>query len=273
MPSSNIGNLQAGSLSLSLSEQQGLFGIFFYLGTATLPILAVQLLTVRTKMAQFPESEFGTVLVTSGNGLVGSHMVDAFVADRIFEHVIGSQHRQRQYQNPKATYRFCNIVDPAQITAVVDEIRPQVIVHTVSPGAFAPPRLQRQVNYSATKQLLEKARRSRWVQAFVYTSTIEAVVLKAGLKSKQETEEEAVLNDLKSKNSPYAKTKGAADALVLSFNTGRTQTNIGNSDGHFQNILLTTSLRLGALYGERDETTIRELLKLVNTCGARVQLF
>ena len=226
----------------------------------------------RWKMAESADEAFGTVLVTGGNGIVGSHVVDAFIADGAFKRIVATQHRQNQYQNSKATYRVCDITDHLQVTALLEEVQPQVIVHTVSPGPFATPQAQRRVNYIATKQLLEAALQNRWVEVFVYTSSIEAVVLKSGFNSKPETEEEAVLNDLKTGTSAYARTKGAADALVLSFSTGTTQTNIKNSPGHFQNALLTCSLRIGGLYGERDQKTIGNLLKLVNTIGARFQI-
>ncbi|KAF4633338.1 hypothetical protein G7Y89_g4784 [Cudoniella acicularis] len=222
-------------------------------------------------MTDTTDTKLGTVLVTGGNGIVGSHVVDAFLTDGTFTRVVATQHRNQQYQNPKAHYLVCDITDAVQVTDLLNEVQPQVIVHTVSPGPFAPPKAQHRVNYIATKQLLETAYQSNWVQAFVYTSSVEAVVL-SGIKSKQETEEDAVLNDLTSGPSAYARTKGATDALVLSFNTPVSHTNVKNPDVKFQNTLLTSSLRIGALYGERDETTIAKLLKLVNTFGARVQV-
>ncbi|KAF2478408.1 NAD(P)-binding protein [Lindgomyces ingoldianus] len=157
------------------------------------------------------QNTLGTILVTGGNGVVGSRVVDAVPAD-------------------------CRPVAPSKI--------------------------QHHANYLATKQILEAARQHHSIRAVVYKSSVEAVVLGPGFNRQPQTEEEATLNGLKSGTSAYARTIGTADAL----------THFENCDGNYQGMLLTTCLRIGVLYGERDEKTTAEILKLVNTFGARVQI-
>ncbi len=154
---------------------------------------------------------------------------------------------------------------------LLEEIQPTLIIHTVSPQAFAAPDLQHKVNYLATKDLVEQAKAHPVVQALIFTSSIEAVVLKSSLSKKPQTEEETTLNSLNSKAaiSAYGRTKGAADALVLAANTG-SQNDDKASD--YSGRLLTTTLRVGALYGERDLKTIWEMVKVVNTTATRIQI-
>jgi sterol-4alpha-carboxylate 3-dehydrogenase (decarboxylating) len=125
------------------------------------------------------------------------------------------------------------------------------------------------VNYTATKELVEQAKQYPTVQAFVYTSSVEATVLRSARSGKPETEEGCTVNSLSSSGAinPYGRTKGAADSLVLAANTGRSAPSPSHSGK-----LLTTSLRVGGLYGERDLKTIWEMLKVINTNATRFQI-
>ncbi|KAF2875748.1 C-3 sterol dehydrogenase/C-4 decarboxylase-like protein [Massariosphaeria phaeospora] len=215
----------------------------------------------------------GTVLVTGGAGIVGSHVIDALMKESHCERVVATYHRQKKHQDacPGVDYHVCNILDTSAVADLLDKTRPRVIIHTISPGPSAPADVQHQVNYVATKELLELALNHPDVEAFVYTSSVEAVVLGSGLNEVPVTENNAQLNSLNSFTglSAYGRTKGAADQLVLSANT---RGNILNQGDGYRGHLRTTTLRVGGLYGERDLKTIHEMIKCVNTIATRIQI-
>lgn len=163
----------------------------------------------------------GKVLVTGGGGFLGSHIVEAFVAEPECAQVVATYRQQRpnQHTDPETTYYVCNLSDREQVAALLHHTNPDIIIHTVMPGAFALPDVSYRINYLLTKHLLELAKQHLTVRGFIYTSSTEAVGLASGFNSKPENEEEAVLCTLKLGSNPYARIKGAADALVLVTNT------------------------------------------------------
>jgi len=142
-----------------------------------------------------------------------------------------------------------------------------VIVHTVMSGSFAPANVQYRVNYQSTQYLLELARKHSTVRAFVFTSSAEAVGLASGFNTKPETEDEAILCTMKTATNPYARTKGAADALALAFNSRDK-----SQDKSYEGQLLTTVLRLPGIYGPRDKMISERFYKMANTTDTRFQL-
>lgn len=223
---------------------------------------------------QSPEDKFlGTVLVTGGAGIVGSYVVEDLVKHQACGQVIATYHSKKAHQHscPGVEYHVCDITNPTELRRLLDATRPAVVIHTVSPGPFAPSEVQHRVNYTATKELVEQVKAHPTVQALVYTSSVQAVVLRPGRSSEAQTEADAILNTLDSGTaiSSYGSTKGAADALVLAANTGRYSPSASSS---YKGRLLTTTLRVGGLYGERDLKTMWEMLKCVNTSATRFQI-
>lgn len=212
------------------------------------------------------------VLVTGGNGIVGSHVVEALLADGSFSRVVATHHRNREHQQANAVYHTCDVTSISQVKTLLDNVNPAVIIHTVSPGPFAPAKLQYHVNFLATRQIVELSKQHPSIRALIYTSSVEAVDVGSTSDARPKTENEAVLNELRSGTSAYARTKGAADGLVLCSNAPpHLQANEGACKD-YQGTLLTACLRIGGLYGERDEKTTMQLLRLANTFAARVQI-
>jgi sterol-4alpha-carboxylate 3-dehydrogenase (decarboxylating) len=211
----------------------------------------------------------GTVLVTGGAGLLGSQVVEAFAAETSCEQVVATyrQHKPDQIAHPGVTYHVCDFSSREAIADLLEKADPDIIVHTIFPGAFAPRKTQYRVNYESTKHLLELARQHSKVRTFIYASSAEAVGLRSGFNTRPETEEEAVLCTLDSGPNWYARTKGAADALVLASNHREPISNEG-----YGGYLLTTSLRFPGIYGPRDKMITGNFYSLINTPATRIQL-
>lgn len=219
----------------------------------------------------------GTVLVTGGAGIVGSFVVEELAQHTACQRVVATYHSKKanQHHCSGVEYRVIDITSAGETQSLLDEINPDVIVHTVSPGPFALAEIQHKVNFMATKELIRQAKAHPTVQAFVYTSSVEAIALGQSNRSKSPclTEEESILNALDSSSAidAYGQTKGAADALVLGENTGRITPSTGELRT-YTGELRTITLRIASLYGERDLKTMWEMLKCVNTPATRFQI-
>ncbi|KAF2656258.1 C-3 sterol dehydrogenase/C-4 decarboxylase-like protein [Lophiostoma macrostomum CBS 122681] len=205
----------------------------------------------------------GPIFVTGGAGFLGSTIVEALLSDRSFNPVISSVEPQlaSNRQVPGAIYRDCDVSKADKLNALLDEIKPRVILHTIGPGFFSPPEAHYRVTYDLSKQLVAIAKKHPSVQALVYTCTAEVVDLHPSLNDHPLKEEEATLHSLHSGPNTYSRTKAATDVLALT-----------NTTGNFSNQLLTAVLRTTGLYGPRDRLTIVELLKCVNTPKTQYQL-
>lgn len=224
---------------------------------------------------QTGEPSFGPILVFGGCGYLGCHIVEALHADGKFSSIVAASRNPTRFCIEDASYEICDITNRAQVEKLLDEARPQVIIHSVAPNSNAPEEIQYKVNYLATKTLLECARSHTTVQALVYTSSARAIFNMSDTLSEPLTEEKAILHNLTSGGAPYERTKGATDALVQAMNTGddRESPFSGlSTQSDFQGLLLTTVIRVPALYGRRDLRTSGEILKRLNTSATRVQL-
>ncbi|KAF2478394.1 C-3 sterol dehydrogenase/C-4 decarboxylase-like protein [Lindgomyces ingoldianus] len=211
---------------------------------------------------------WGTILVTGGGGFLGSHIVEAFAAMPKVHQVImtGRNRKKSRKYIPKVKFELCDITDFDKTKEILARFQPKVIIHTISPGPFATKEIQLEVNYAATKHLLEAAKQDAGVQAFIYTSSIEACSSALGHISSPLREDEARVNNLKSKDYWYCRTKGAADTLVREANSPKP-----NGAKDWGDYLLTVCLRTPGLYGPRDSTIVPAMLAMVNTAGARMQ--
>lgn len=80
----------------------------------------------------------GTVLVTGGCGFVGSFITEAFATELSCSHIVVASRNPSRFRVPGVEYRSCDVMEFDQVKTLLDEIKPRVIVHTVSPGVFAP---------------------------------------------------------------------------------------------------------------------------------------
>lgn len=211
------------------------------------------------------ECFLGTVLVTGGCGFIGSFIVEAFAAEHACSTIVVASRNPNKYRIPQATYRTCDIADWCQVKALLDEVQPRVVVHTVSPGIFASPKEQYRVTYLGTKNILELAKQNPSVRAFVWTSSIEAVESCPENNDKPVDEQEAKVFLFESSNaSAYSRSKGATETLVLGSNTDATTVDFSDA-ADWAGQLLTTSLRVTGLYGPRDDKTINTQLDALKT--------
>ncbi len=209
---------------------------------------------------------WGPVLITGGGGFLGSHLVDAFVALPQVGHVTatGRDRSKPRKHVPGATFEICDVRDIQSTQALLARVKPKLILHTISPGPFATKKLHLEATYHATKNLVEAARLDPNVQAFIYTSSIEACPL--GHVSSPLLEENAQVNDLSTDDYWYRRTKGAADTLVRAASTPK---QVGAKD--WSGALLTCCLRAPGIYGPSDNMITPAMLAMVNTPGARIQ--
>lgn len=220
-------------------------------------------------MEEQKKGRFGTALVLGGCGYLGCHIVEALHSDGSFTSIVGASRNPRRWRIAEAVYKSFDITDGRQIQELLDEVKPEVVFHSVAPSANESDKVQYSVNYASTKQVLEIARQHAAVRAFVYTGSARSIASESETRSTPLTEDIAILHNLSSNGSGYERTKGAADALTLAMNTPDTR---DSSSRGFEGVLLTAVIRVPALYGRRDFRTSARLLQRVNTRGALTQI-
>jgi UDP-glucose 4-epimerase len=150
------------------------------------------------------------VLVTGGAGFIGSHLVDALLAEGRRVTVLddlssGDPARVAE----QADLRRVDIVDRAALDAVVDEVAPQAIFHLAAQASVtasvADPGRDCAVNVQGTLNVLEAAGRHR--APLVFTSTGGALY---GDEAPLPTPEDRIPAPL----SPYGASKWAGEAYV-----------------------------------------------------------
>lgn len=204
------------------------------------------------------EPSVKTVLVTGGSGFLGSHVVDAFVAEGGF-HVVAISRKPPTYRNPKATYIACDTTKHSDIAVIVEGTNPIAITHTITPGPFASPLLHDQ-DYAATKNLVAIASKTASVKAFVYSGSAESLVNVSGACEQPLTEARAMLHTPKTAPSAYADAKSASEAFVLQAN---------------DTSLASAVLWMPGMYGprENEKTGIAvSFIRVANTFATRIQL-
>ncbi|KAF2114616.1 C-3 sterol dehydrogenase/C-4 decarboxylase-like protein [Lophiotrema nucula] len=213
-----------------------------------------------------------TVLVTGGCGFLGSHIVDAFSAQTDFSIVCISRNPTR-FRNPRATYIECDVTNYDAVTDVIDRVKPTVIVHVASPGPFAAARAQH-ADYLATKHLVDCAHNAPSVKALIYSGSVGAIANVSGKAISPLKEDDAILYSLSDGPAPYARVKGASEAIVLHANAPSPDSHHISDDpsSSKQESLLTTVLRLPGVYGPRGWGGNFEFFDSANTFATRIQL-
>jgi sterol-4alpha-carboxylate 3-dehydrogenase (decarboxylating) len=191
------------------------------------------------------QNHLESVLVTGGCGRIGSKIVKALLTEPTCTsvHVVSRNPTKNIHAN--ANYHPGDFTNIQQITTLLDEIKPRVIIHCAAPQYLAPDKEHWQTNVIGTRALLKCTAACPTVKAFIYTSS-ESVIIPAepGILQREET---AKLYDEYSNIDAYSKTKAICDAEVRAANNPPT--------------LLTTVLRLPILYGGGDDKFVVSLLE------------
>jgi UDP-glucose 4-epimerase len=152
----------------------------------------------------------GTAIVTGGAGFIGSHVVDALLAEGTRVTVIDDLSAGDPARvNPAAELLVLDIVDGPALSAAVEELRPEAIYHLAAQASVVAsvkdPRRDCEVNVTGTLNVVEAAGSCR--ASVVFTSTGGALY---GDEAVLPTPESSIPAPL----SPYGASKWAAEAYV-----------------------------------------------------------
>ncbi|KAI9663669.1 MAG: hypothetical protein M1821_007159 [Bathelium mastoideum] len=199
-----------------------------------------------------------TVLVTGGCGFVGFHIVSALLNDKTWPRIhVMSRNPSYNRQNG-VIYHAADITSFEQVGKVLAEVKPSIIIHSASPPAVGNEVNERDflnINVAGTRNLLEYATTGGYVKAFVYTSS--ASIMLGPTYSRVTEDAPTILSETHHSN-PYSKSKALADKIVLE----------ANGKGG----VLTATMRICSVYGERDNQAIPGALKVLRDGKQKIQI-
>ena len=212
--------------------------------------------------AKFPSS----VLVIGGCGFLGRHIVSQLLEPSTCK-VSVLDLRTTNNRVLGASYHDADITSPEAVRSVLEQVKPQIIIHTASPTAIhddASPAQKRgakalyhKVNVEGTRTLIEEAGKVGCVKAFVYTSS--ASTVHDGHSDLINADERWPILRAPRQKDAYSETKGIAEELVL-------KANRKHGD------MLTVALRPAGIFGEGDVQLIPNMLKAYEKGQTRFQL-
>ncbi|KAH8667572.1 hypothetical protein BGZ60DRAFT_409544 [Tricladium varicosporioides] len=214
-----------------------------------------------------------SVLIVGGCGFVGSHIVRSFVAQSTFASIAVLSRAAADVTNIKnhikgATYYTGDLTNHTEISQLVDNIRPTVIIHAASPSPITgTPKEYERVTLHGTENLLKVAKASEYVRVFIYTSSS---TLAKGAEH-LDLAEDYPLADTDPTAPAYAKFKALADIMVLKANHPLPITS-GDVKTTWQGYLLTGSLRFPIVYGTHDLVTIPGCLNALRQGQTNMQI-
>lgn len=187
-----------------------------------------------------------SILITGGCAFVGCHIVQQLLErstsdNQSVQVSVASRHPKNK--DSRVTYHSANITDRADMTALLDKVKQQAVIHTFSPDPLDIAALHG-TNVDGTRILLDWATACPATRAFVYTSSDYACQPTRDVV----TEDQVNLYNAQHYNNPYSKTKAIADAMVLTENGPDLRTSV---------------LRIPAIYGEDDSDMIPQLLESI----------
>ena len=203
--------------------------------------------------------EFKRVVLVGGSGFLGLHLIEAFwnLEPRPEIHVIDIRElpdipKCLTFDKSAITVHNANITVKHEITAVLDNVQPEVVVHSASPIHGLGPQVYHQVNVVGTQKLLEACTEHKSVKAFVYTSSSGVVFCGDDLYGvNEEMPFPAKAMDA------YNETKQLGEELVLKSNCPD---------------LKTIALRPAGIFGPGDRQMIPNLKLVAQRNQHRVQL-
>lgn len=204
-------------------------------------------------------SKPASVLVIGGCGFLGHHIVsqlrDKFPTAQISVLDLYTNRNRFSY----VSYYDANITSKKDVKHVLQDVMPEVIIHTASPvatdyaGAFD---LYHEVNVEGTRTLLECAGQIGCVKAFIYTSS--ASVIHDSVNDLVRADETWPVLLSPQQTLFYYHTKGLAENYVLAANR-----KYGD--------MLTLAIRPAGIFGEGDLHMLPRVLNLYYTRKTKVQ--
>jgi UDP-glucuronate 4-epimerase len=164
------------------------------------------------------------ILVTGGAGFIGSHLTESLLArghsltvvdelNDFYSPALKHENLEHIRQRGPFDFRQCDICDAGKMARVVEETRPEVVVHLAARAGVRPsledPLLYERVNVGGTMAMLE-ASRQYGVRKFVFASSSSIY----GVANRVPFSEEDHLN---LPVSPYAATKIAGEKIGYTY--------------------------------------------------------
>ncbi|KAI9836484.1 MAG: erg26, C-3 sterol dehydrogenase [Sclerophora amabilis] len=201
----------------------------------------------------------GHVLVVGGCGFLGHHIVSLLVESSTQVSVLDLVTNRNRF--PSVSYYDGDITSSESVSAILRQVKPQIVIHTASPiagktvgGAAA---FYRKVNVDGTRCLLESAGQTGFVRAFVYTSS--ASIVHDNRSDLINADERLPILDSPEQTEIYSETKGVAERLVLAANRQ-------------YNNMLTGAIRPASMFGEGDVQMLPNILQMYKKGQTKVQL-
>lgn len=206
--------------------------------------------------------DLGRILVIGGNGFLGHHIVRQALSSWTASSVASVDlHCDRNRENG-AAYHECDITDASSLSSLLENIKPDVVIHTASPIASGSVEREvfRKVNVDGTAAVI-KACQQASVTALVYTSS--ASVVNDSRSDLINADERWPVLRGASQPEYYSETKAHAEELVLKAN--RCSDDSGSK-------LLTAAIRPAGIFGEGDVQLLAGLLKVWHDGRTNVQI-
>jgi sterol-4alpha-carboxylate 3-dehydrogenase (decarboxylating) len=224
----------------------------------------------------------GRVVVIGGNGFLGHHIVDLALSQWTTKSVTSIDLRCQHNRNPLAAYHECDITDSARLQSLLEELKPDVVIHTASPTASGETKtanaLFKKVNVDGTRSVIDACHEAG-VEALVYTSS--ASVISDNASDLRNADERWPVIRGAQQHEYYSETKvtsappgwnrrpgqltdilplqAAAEELVLAANRSSSK-------------LLTTSIRPAGIFGEGDVQTLQGFIRALQNNKSHIQL-
>lgn len=126
--------------------------------------------------------DLGRVVVIGGNGALGYHIVNQALESWTTSLVASIDLRCQRNRNEAAKYRECDITDVDALTSALEDLKPDVVIHTASPVASdhtVNKDLYTKVNVDGTSNVIEASQKAG-VKALVFTSSASVISDGAG---------------------------------------------------------------------------------------------
>lgn len=202
----------------------------------------------------------GPVIVTGGCGFIGSHLVDGLLkAEPGCEiHVLDINVSHNTF--PGVVYHDCDITNPAKVEAIFQIAQPKTVFHAACPDPLVLNSSRfRQVNVGGTHNMLVTAKKTKTVQAFVFTCTSSAI--HDNVSDLIDADETFPVVRYPKQKRVYTLTKVEAEDEVLA----------ANREGGAET-MLTLSVRPATAFGPRDFTCMGRIVATCRSGGANKQI-